>query len=245
MKVIYEPKGKAKEYSDLATNLFTGCSHGCLYCYVPSVLHIKPEEFHSSVTPRKGVLMHLEREAPKHKGKEVMLCFTCDPYPKEEMKLMVTRRAIEILHKHGVGVNILTKGGLRAERDFDLLAANPELSRIGATLTFDELHDTLEWEPNAACPEYRYEMLKRAKLKGIRTWASLEPVIDPEQTLQIIKRTVGFVDHYKMGRWNYDKRANEIDWADFLKRAVELLEKHGASYYIKKDLAVFSDRAME
>lgn len=29
---IYEPKGKAKEYGDLALNIYTGCSHGCFYC---------------------------------------------------------------------------------------------------------------------------------------------------------------------------------------------------------------------
>ena len=176
---------------------------------------------------------------------KILLCFTCDPYTPEEMKLMITREAIKILHANGVAVNILTKGGLRAVRDFDLLAAHPELSRIGATLTFDEMHDSLNWEPHAACPAYRYEMLSQAKAKGIETWASLEPVIDPEQTLKIIERTLGFVDHYKLGRWNYDKQANEIDWADFLKCAVELLEANKASYYIKKDLAVFSGRAME
>ena len=30
MKIIYEPKGKAKEYADLAINLYKGCTHGCL-----------------------------------------------------------------------------------------------------------------------------------------------------------------------------------------------------------------------
>lgn len=27
MKPIYEPKGKAKEYGDLAINIYTGCPH--------------------------------------------------------------------------------------------------------------------------------------------------------------------------------------------------------------------------
>lgn len=196
------------------------------------------------VEPRKDILKKIAKEAPEHKGKEVFLCFTCDPYCQEEMKYMITRQAIKILHAHGVGVNILTKGGMRASRDFDLLSAKPELSRIGATLTFIENKDSLEWEPHAALPAERREMLREAHDRGIRTWVSLEPVIDPYQTLDMIECTVDYVDHYKVGRWNYDRRAKDIDWADFVHRAVKLLESHKASYYIKKDLAVFLDKAM-
>ena len=35
MNAIYEPKGAAREYAELACNLYTGCNHGCLYCYAP------------------------------------------------------------------------------------------------------------------------------------------------------------------------------------------------------------------
>lgn len=38
MKPIYEPSGAAKEYGDLAINIYTGCPHGCFYCFAPSVL---------------------------------------------------------------------------------------------------------------------------------------------------------------------------------------------------------------
>ena len=31
MKPIYEPKGKAREYADLALNIYTGCPNGCEY----------------------------------------------------------------------------------------------------------------------------------------------------------------------------------------------------------------------
>lgn len=31
MKLLYVPKGKAKEYGDYAVNIYTGCPH--LYCY--------------------------------------------------------------------------------------------------------------------------------------------------------------------------------------------------------------------
>ena len=36
MKPIYEPRGAAKEYGDLALNIYTGCPHRCFYCFAPS-----------------------------------------------------------------------------------------------------------------------------------------------------------------------------------------------------------------
>jgi hypothetical protein len=35
----------------------------------------------------------------------------------------------------------------------------------------------------------------------------LEPVIDPKETLKIIEETHEYVDHYKVGMWNYDERS--------------------------------------
>jgi len=242
MKVIYEPSGKAQEYSELAANLYQGCSHGCLYCYAPKVVHQKKDEFHTNIKPRKDVLKWLDRQAPHYKGKEVFLCFTCDPYGPEEMEHCTTRDAIKLLYGHSVGVNILTKGGDRAERDLHILAERPELSRLGATLTFDNIQDSLKWEPMAAIPDSRIRMLYRAHNMGIKTWASMEPVIDPEQTLKLIRQTHQFVDSYKVGRWNHDARANDIDWRDFLRRVVDLLEEKGCNYYIKRDLSVYGGK---
>jgi DNA repair photolyase len=245
MGIIYEPKGKAGEYSDLAANLYTGCSHGCSYCYAPQVLHRDREVFHGNVEPRKDIIKNIKREAPRHKGKEVLLCFTCDPYCPEENDYRITRQAIRILHEAGVAVNILTKGGKGILRDTDLFTEHPELTRIGATLTFINPEDSRKWEPHGDVPLGRLEALAEASMMGVHTWVSLEPVIDPEQTLELIRQSAAFVDHYKVGRWNYDPRAKEIDWADFLHRAVELLDSYGASYYIKKDLAIFSERGIE
>jgi len=32
-RLIYQPKGKAREYSPWACNLFNGCTNNCSYCY--------------------------------------------------------------------------------------------------------------------------------------------------------------------------------------------------------------------
>ena len=51
MSIIYEPRGKAREYSELAANLYTGCSHGCRYCYCPAILRKKIDEW--AANPRR------------------------------------------------------------------------------------------------------------------------------------------------------------------------------------------------
>ena len=61
MKVIYEPKGKALEFSPLGANLYRGCSHGRLYCYVPQTIKEKREIFVTQPKPRKDVLKWLEK----------------------------------------------------------------------------------------------------------------------------------------------------------------------------------------
>jgi DNA repair photolyase len=152
----------------------------------------------------------------------------------------VTRKAIQILHRHGHKVHILTKGGSRALRDRDLLTPG---DAFGSTLTFLDAATSATWEPGAASPEDRIATLKVFHDAGIPTWASLEPVIDPDTALEIIRRTHAFVNLFKVGRWNYDKRANEIDWRKFAQDAVRLLESLGAKYLLKQDLKKFLGEA--
>ena len=236
MPIIYQPAGKAREYCDLAANLYAGCSHGCSYCYAPAALRRKAEAF-VQAAPRKDLIRQIEKEAPNYAGQEVHLCFTCDPYQPIETEHRLTRQTLDIFTRHQVRARILTKGGARCLEDLDRLKENGAI--VGATLTFINDADSRQWEPAAALPEERMGALKTLHAAGIETWASLEPVIDPEQSLEIIRRTHPFVDTFKVGRWNYHQDAHAIDWASFARQAVELLERVGARYYIKDDLRKF------
>ena len=83
IEIIYEPTGRALEYSLLAANLYRGCPHGCRYCYAPGALHVSREAFHGAACPRPGMLEALQHDARKISGdqRRILLCFTCDPYP--------------------------------------------------------------------------------------------------------------------------------------------------------------------
>jgi len=234
--VIYEPKGRAAEYCPLAVNLYRGCGHGCIYCYAPSTLRIDREGF-KNATPRPDVIARLQKDLPKAaadgaKG-NVLLCFTCDPYQPIDEIHHLARRAILILHSYGFDVTILTKGGRRAKADFDLLLPGDEFA---TTLTFMSEIDSLKWEPCAATPDDRIATIIDAHVLGLKTWVSLEPVIDTTQTLELIRRVHPYVDLFKVGTLNNHPQASKIDWKKFASDVVATLEKYHCDYYLKKDL---------
>ncbi len=232
MQTIYEPKGRALEYSPLALNLYTGCTHNCLYCFNKKMPWYDGIKF-SKPEPRKGLLAALKKEAAKMVGdkRDILLCFTCDPYPP--IKEDITREVLEIMECYDLKPQILTKAGARATRDFGLLQTNNW--KFGTTLTLNNKADLALWEPGAAGYEDRVAAIRYAKSMGIYTWVSLEPVIKPEQTLQIIEDLVDMVDFWKIGKLNYMPELERgIDWHGFLKKATSILK--GCKYMVKKDL---------
>ncbi len=80
----------------------------------------------------------------------------------------------------------------------------------------------------------RIAAIKAAHEMGIRTWVSLEPVIDPDQALELIEQIHPFVDHWKVGKLNYKKL--NVNWLKFREEVTSLLVSKGADYYLKKSL---------
>jgi DNA repair photolyase len=244
-KIIYEPKGRALEYADFALNIYNSCGFGCKYCYVPAVLHKDRNEFHNLEAIRKDVLEKAEHDAKTGVGKAVLLCFTCDAYQKLDEKTGLARDVMKIFNRYGVNWIVLTKGGMSAERDFDLYKPGDS---FGCTLTLANDVDSRIWEPNAAPPWSRMAALEDAHKLGIKTWVSMEPVIVPEQTLRLIEYTHSYVDLYKVGKLNSENsRGSEkyeelkqieksIDWEVFGHSAETLLQGLDKEYYIKDDL---------
>jgi len=245
--MIYETKGRAREYFELAANLYTGCEFACVYCFAPEIMRKDPKEFHGRAVPRQGgdgALANLRKDAERMNARgddrHVLLSFITDPYQPAERDFQLTRRAIEELHRYGIPVAILTKAGWPATRDFDLLGP---ADLFGTTLTFQDPKLSRVWEPGAGLPSMRIKSLEDAKVRGIGTWVSCEPVIDQSETLALIERTAPIVDVFKVGTLNYSRKLPRdlvpppIDWKLFAQDVVKLLDRLGANYYIKKDLA--------
>jgi DNA repair photolyase len=245
MPLIYEPKGRAKEYAGQALNVYRGCDHGCIYCYVPNATVTTREAF-LKPGERPDFLVKLEKEASAlpPTAEPILLSFACDPYQAIDETLQHTRKAIQILKRHGHTFQVLTKGGKRALRDLDLYGPG---DMFASSLTLLNAEKSAEWETNAAPPDERMEVLKTFHEAGVRTWVSLEPVLNPASALEIIRRTHEYVDLYKVGKLNYqskaDPRANalaeKIDWVAFGRQAIELLEGLEKQFYIKDDLRAY------
>lgn len=242
MQTIYEPKGRALEYSLLALNLYRGCSHHCAYCYVPSMLQVNRPSWQSwTVAPRKNILRHLRRDAERFQGtdKRVLLCFTSDPYSPEAAASGVTREALKILREFQIPFQALTKGGMRAAGDFDQYGRH---DAFATTMTFLDPNASEMEEPGAALPADRMRAILEAHRQGIETWVSLEPVLDPAASLRIIEQTHDFVDLFKIGKLNHDAcREREIDWRDFGMQAIALCQRYRKPYYVKDDLVKHLD----
>ena len=241
MSVIYEPKGKAREYSPLALNLYLECAHGCKYCYAPAIQR-KGDGYYKVASPRNNIIKllgrDLERNAPKS---QVLLSFIGDVYSQTADDNLATRQALVLLSNHHVPTAVLTKGGRRCLKDMDVFKSFGEHFQIGSTLTFMDERKSLEWEPGAAIPEERLQVLKELHNNGIQTFVSCEPVIEPEETLKLIERTIvdDSVDIYKVGKLNnYRGLDKMIDWADFLQRALRMIRKSGKRVYVKQDLRI-------
>ena len=248
MPIIYEPKGKALEYSELAANLYKGCSHGCKYCYVPGIPPYKfvknaREVFYSNPAPRPDVIKQLQKDAKKLEGDKrlVLFSFTSDAYQPIEKEHRITMQALETLRQHNIRPQILTKAGTWAiERDGKILKAAGGI--WAATLTTDNNSESLEWEPGAPLPNERIEALKIAKSFGLETWVSFEPVINPDAVYRMIKQIHSFVDLFKIGKINYHPLEKTIDWAEFLFKVESILDKYSCKRYIKKDLEAYRSK---
>lgn len=240
MSLIYTPRGKAREYSPKALNLYMGCTHGCKYCYAPSCIQKSRESYYNVPVPRKGVIEGLEKELSKERVKEqVMLSFVGDCYCETADNNELTRKVLETLLKYKVPVSILTKNPVRALQDIDIIKKFGKHIQIGSTLTFIKNKDSKGWEPGAPLPKRRVDALKEFHDYGVRTFASFEPVIIPEQSLALMEYTAkhNIIDVYKVGKINnYEGLDKDIDWNDFLEKTVDLLRSYGKQFYIKHDL---------
>ena len=241
---LYKPAGRAAEYSPWALNLYDSCDHGCSFCFVNGMPGFQGRNtVNSKPVPRPGVLGALEtyllkRGAPKE---QILLCFTCDCFCKAETEYQITKRALALLNHYHAKVAILTKGGLRALSALDEIRAFGDRIKVGATLTFMDQERSAAVEPGAASPADRLKMLEAFHALGIKTWVSIEPVLDPEQSLACIRASLAVTDHFKIGKLNHV--ANTMDWAKFLRNAVDVLRQADKPFYVKHDLRAFEQAA--
>ncbi len=212
-KAIYNPSGKAGEYSYWACNFYNGCSNGCTYCYLkkgilshalggdmPTLKKCFKDELHAMIIFTNELRQNLE-ELRQH---GLFFSFTTDPMLPEPIGL--TRFAISKCQDYGIPVKVLTKWVFDIDEWLhwcNFVDIDRSRVAIGFTLTG---HDELE--PNASTNEDRISAMKKLHTEGFRTFASIEPIIDIQSSFKMIFDTAGHCNLYKIGLMSgkkYDK----------------------------------------
>lgn len=251
-KAIYNPSGKAGEYSYWACNFYVGCSNSCTYCYCkkgilaeamgqdkPQLKKCFKDERHALEVFEKELLQN-KTELQKH---GIFFSFTTDPMLQETQDL--TYEATSIAIANNVPVQILTKktyGLTFLKTDCSL----KHLIAFGFTLTG---HDELE--PKASTNAERIKAMKKLHDLGFKTFASIEPIIDFPSAKNVINASIDFCDLYKVGlmsgkKYDVVEAKSFVEWLNglqkpkiYLKESLQNLSRYTNDeldeYFVNRD----------
>lgn len=151
-------------------NVYRGCTHGCIYCDARSDCYNFNHDF-EDIEVKENAPELLEK-ALHAKRRRCMIGTgaMCDPYLHAERELEITRRCLEIVHKHGFGVTLLTKSDL-IMRDIDLIEKINSSAKAVVQMTLTTADEELcrIVEPNVCTTARRLEVLLEMKKRGIPT----------------------------------------------------------------------------
>lgn len=244
-KIIYQPKGKAKEYSPWAANFFNGCSNRCDYCYnrhCPAKALLGKDE----PTLKKGltefnVINIFRQELAKYRnrilasGKGLFFNFVSDPMLEETRVINIT--CILYTIQAGVPAVVLTKRADWYEEFVDMFRADEnkniplakKMVKFGFTLTGRD-----DLEPYASTNEERIELMKKLHNEGYKTWASIEPIIDLNKSRDIIYTIAPYCNEFKIGLLSGKKNYTPDEVKEFVKQVSNFLFG-GPSRFMFKD----------
>ena len=173
----------------------------------------------------------------------VFMSFTCDPLDAEDNVQNYTLYAVKILLRYGIPVTLLTKNvaWLKEDNWKELLKEYPKhiccsthhaLLTMGFTSTCKD-----EREHNAPSTEKRIEALRKLHDEyKIKTFVSLEPIIDLHSASEVIKKTYKITDEIRIGAQSPIKknRYNVMEFISFVV-AVRSLANNLDCHFMVKD----------
>ena len=220
---------KSKIY-DYTINAYTGCQHGCTYCYARFMKrttgHIEPwGEF---VDIKVNAPELLQKEINKRTPAKVWISGVCDAYQPLEAKHELTRKCLEILAENDWPVTIQTKSPL-VLRDLDLFTGARDIE-VGLTITTADDKIRRIFEPNASPIPKRIRALDKLHQAGIRTYAMIAPMLPNAGKLAAMLS--GKVDYILIDRINYH-------YSDWIYRKYNLEAAMSDDFFTRtsKDLA--------
>ncbi len=166
-------------------NLYRGCTHNCSYCDGRSEKYRVEGEFGEDIAVKvnAGEILNKEldparKRVPFKKGFILLGGGVGDSYQPIDKKYLLSRKALQVIHKYGFPVHVLTKSTL-VKRDIDLLTAINNQSRAIVSFSFSSADDTISalFEPHVPSPSERLSTISCLKNEGISCGMFLMPVI--------------------------------------------------------------------
>jgi DNA repair photolyase len=245
-KAIYTTKGAAREYGRVGFNFYTGCPHECSYCYLKRGAPSKQlggnvVQLKKCFKDEDDALAKFKNEVERYKDvlqkTGVFFSFTTDPLIEETRTLTV--RALQVLMAHNVPAQVLTKDSSWIFDEytklffFGTLPGSGKDIRLGFTLTGRD-----DMEPNASSNGTRISVMRLLKEHhpDVKTWASIEPVIDWQHANMVVEMSLDCCDHYKIGlrsgvRKDYYDLVGSGKWLDALTSEITYA---GRTVYLKE-----------
>lgn len=209
--------------ADFVVNPYTGCQHGCIYCYADFMKR------YTSHTEEWGEFVDIKSNSPslvkyseRYRGKRILIGSVTDAYMPIEKKYKITRRILENLLNFNSSIEILTKSKL-VLRDVDLLNKFDDIT-VGMSISVLNDNKCNLLEPKATLGKYRIKTLEALKKEGIKTYLFISPIF-PEITEidRIIDESAPYVDYMMFENLNVRKN-NRENVFDFLKNSCPELE---------------------
>jgi DNA repair photolyase len=191
---------------DYTVNPYTGCEHGCTYCYARFMKRFTGhrEKWGKFVDAKINAPDLLKHEIKNKTAGRVWVSGTCDPYQPLEKKYELTRKCLKILSEHALPVTVQTKSPL-VIRDVELLRGIRGIE-VGLSIGTADEGVRRMFEPNSPPIDKRVETLEKLHSEGIRTFAMVAPLLPKAEAL--VERLKSSVDYVLVDRMNY----HHADW---------------------------------
>ena len=262
---LYTPGGAAREYAAVGCNFYRGCPFQCSYCYNRKGLTAKvnglpyalledsftkvakrPKKY-QDLSPEDYAMIVFKREVEKwydHLIKHgIFFSFSTDPLSSASASL--TTKAAFYAAQRGIDVKILTKNAGTTSAIFRPLMTFSHNSHIAIGFTLTGRDDM---ESNAPSNGERIETLKMLHQWGMRTFASIEPIVDFDSSFRMIEATADFCDQHLIGLMS-SRKANGFEPYDlsqcdaFLHKTALLAMNKGMKVYWKDSIRKFADNS--
>ncbi len=169
---------------DRSVNPYKGCEHGCSYCFArPTHEYLGLSigiDFETKILAKHDAAEALVKElsAASYSPRLLALGVNTDAYQPIERELLITRRILEALSRHGHPVMIITKSAL-VLRDLDILGpmARRRLVLVYVSVTTLDRGLARALEPRAAAPHRRLEAIAGLAQAGIPVGVLAAPMI--------------------------------------------------------------------